>query len=195
MIFRFFLQSGEYQFFLRRLKNVVTTKRSLHQLRSNEVIINQRLEERSFVPPASLSIEEEAVQKPHAHLLEHARSYHQPVPNSMNRAEAQSKSMYQTPQKNGNKSAILIAQVEGSEQRLMGLSKAGSSVNSSVKEPSQGGMRGGSMPNRQPFAPWSAILNQRDGFKFRTLFCAKGPSPRKHKGRQPFSYGQALACF
>ena len=29
MIFRFLLQSGEYQFFIRRLKNVVMTKASL----------------------------------------------------------------------------------------------------------------------------------------------------------------------
>ena len=34
MIFRFFLQSNEYQFFIRRLKNVVMTKASLRQLSS-----------------------------------------------------------------------------------------------------------------------------------------------------------------
>jgi hypothetical protein len=32
MIFRFLLQSSEYQFFIRRLKNVVMTKASLRQL-------------------------------------------------------------------------------------------------------------------------------------------------------------------
>lgn len=42
MIFRFFLQSNEYQFFIRRLKNVSMTKMSLKQLRSNESVINQR---------------------------------------------------------------------------------------------------------------------------------------------------------
>jgi len=36
MIFRFFLQSGEYQFFLRRLKNVVMTKASLSEIGLNE---------------------------------------------------------------------------------------------------------------------------------------------------------------
>lgn len=35
MIFRFFLQSNEYQFFIRRLKNVVMTKASLRQLSSS----------------------------------------------------------------------------------------------------------------------------------------------------------------
>ena len=35
MIFRFFLQSNEYQFFIRRLKNVVMTKASLRQLSYN----------------------------------------------------------------------------------------------------------------------------------------------------------------
>ena len=40
MIFRFFLQSNEYQFFIRRLKNVAMTKVSLKQLRSNENTLN-----------------------------------------------------------------------------------------------------------------------------------------------------------
>ena len=44
MIFRFFLQSNEYQFFVRRLKNVSMTKMSLKQLRSNETILGQRQE-------------------------------------------------------------------------------------------------------------------------------------------------------
>lgn len=39
MIFRFFLQSGEFQFFIRRLKNVVMTKASLRQLSSNEAVL------------------------------------------------------------------------------------------------------------------------------------------------------------
>jgi hypothetical protein len=42
MIFRFFLQSNEYMFFIRRLKNVAMTKMSLKQLRSNDSILNQR---------------------------------------------------------------------------------------------------------------------------------------------------------
>lgn len=36
MIFRFYLQSQEYSFFLRRLKNVAMTKQSLHQLRNQD---------------------------------------------------------------------------------------------------------------------------------------------------------------
>ena len=40
MIFRFFLQSSEYQFFIRRLKNVSMTKMSLKQLRTNETVLN-----------------------------------------------------------------------------------------------------------------------------------------------------------
>ena len=36
MIFRFLLQSSEYQFFIRRLKNVVMTKASLRQLNIND---------------------------------------------------------------------------------------------------------------------------------------------------------------
>ncbi len=39
MIFRFFLQSGEYKFFIRRLKNVAITKISLKQLKANEFLI------------------------------------------------------------------------------------------------------------------------------------------------------------
>ena len=39
MIFRFFLQSQEYSFFIRRLKNVAITKISLRQLSCNEGIL------------------------------------------------------------------------------------------------------------------------------------------------------------
>lgn len=49
MIFKFFLQSNEYQFFIRRLKNVAMTKLSLKQLKTNESILNQRQEERSYI--------------------------------------------------------------------------------------------------------------------------------------------------
>ena len=43
MIFRFFLQSGEFEFFVRRVKNVVITKASLKQIKSNEKILNSRV--------------------------------------------------------------------------------------------------------------------------------------------------------
>ena len=58
MIFRFFLQSNEYQFFIRRLKNVAMTKISLKQLRTNESILNQRQDEKTM---GSIKIEDEVV--------------------------------------------------------------------------------------------------------------------------------------
>lgn len=63
MIFRFFLQTGEFVFFSRRLKNVAMTKLSLKQLRSNENILNKRhdgpgMEGRGPLSPTSAGFSE-----------------------------------------------------------------------------------------------------------------------------------------
>ena len=38
-IFRYFLQSGEVSFFVRRLKNVAMTKNSLKQIKANDAML------------------------------------------------------------------------------------------------------------------------------------------------------------
>jgi len=42
MILRFYLQSGEFKFFMRRLKNVAITKMSLKQLKQNETMMTNK---------------------------------------------------------------------------------------------------------------------------------------------------------
>ena len=46
LIFRFLLQSGQYQFFIRRLKNAIMAKLSLKQLKTNETILTKRKNEK-----------------------------------------------------------------------------------------------------------------------------------------------------
>ncbi|CDW72601.1 UNKNOWN [Stylonychia lemnae] len=213
MIFRFFLQSNEYQFFIRRLKNVAMTKVSLKQLRSNENILNQRQEDRpsgGYIGGVNnKQIDDNSTIKPST------LDYSRPPATTNNSAGVKQTSMFQTPQKNTTKKTQFLSNMESSEQERKLTNQNGrqqsssayngsstqisnfSKLQSSVKESNQQNSKlgGSSSQQRPPLVQRNNVLNQRDDFYFKKTKCYKGQNTIVYKHPSNMDFSQALKAI